>query len=223
MFKSIWKAAIAAVYPVRCPYCQDVISHDKTCCDNCNRSITRHLERVKVFDEDENNFKSYCFTPLRYDGAVKQAIWRFKFRGCKCYCEHFSDEIIKGLKDTYYNLDFDVITFVPMSKIKKSERGYNQSEALAKKIGEKLNVDCKSLLIKARNNKPQHDLDALERVSNVKGAYSVDDTLDVKGKKILLCDDVFTTGNTLKECCRVLYEAGATCVECVAIAHTELN
>ena len=218
----IFNRLISIFYPKRCPYCQEIIAHNKMCCEDCEKKAERCLDRTLVF-ENENGVKSHCFTPLLYNGTVKQAIWRFKFRGCRSYSEYFASEIVNGLNDVYYNYKFDVVTFVPMSKSRKLERGYNQAEVLAKEVGKDLGVKCDKLLDKVKDNDSQHDLNAAQRAKNILGVYKVRDRSLVEDKMILICDDVFTTGSTLRECCKILYEAGAKSVECAAIAHVKLE
>lgn len=220
---SIWKRFLYAIYPERCPYCQDIIPYGKACCDGCSSKIERCSDKVKIFDDAENNITSYCLVPLKYVDIVKQAIWRYKFRGCKNYSVHFADEIMRILSDVDNNFNFDVITFVPMSKKRRLERGYNQSEVLAEELATRLKIEIMNVLSKVRENKIQHNLSYLERENNVKDVYTVENKELVKDKTILLCDDVLTTGNTLKECCKVLYEAEAKHVECIAIAHAGLH
>ena len=111
------------------------------------------------------------------------------------------------------------MTWVPVSTLRKLRRGYDQSALLAKALGKELGTEPVSTLKKIRNNKTQSSLrDSAHRRANVLGAYRVINADAVRGKRILLVDDVFTTGATAGECARMLLTAGAKEVHCAAIA-----
>ena len=107
-----------------------------------------------------------------------------------------------------------------MHKKRKRKSLYNHSKLLASSIAKNLSLPMKNLLIKTEYNKPQHKLNRDERIKTIKNTFRADSkSLDfIKGKTILLCDDVLTTGSTLSECCKVLEKAGAKDVFCVAFA-----
>ncbi len=109
----------------------------------------------------------------------------------------------------------DVLTAVPLHWWKKMRRSYNQSEILARVISAETSIERKDVLRRKKHTRTQTRLSDEARRRNVRGAFEV--RTDVKGKKVLLIDDVLTTGATMKECCRVLREGGATAVySCVA-------
>ena len=111
-------------------------------------------------------------------------------------------------KSDFFN--FDLIAAVPLTKKRKLWRGFNQSEILAKTVAINFNWTYSSgLLIKKYQTKPQVGLSAQQRLMNITGAFKLDNQAKVKGKKILLIDDVMTTGATLSECAKVLRQAGA--------------
>lgn len=153
-----------------------------------------------------------------YEGKVKEAICDFKFKNKLDYAKFFSKSIADSLEKTGNVGNFEYICCVPMSKENKKERGYNQAEVLAKSIGKILKLPFKNVLFKAKMTKTQHTLARDERIINVKGAYSVLNKEDVKDKNILLCDDILTTGSTIKECAVTLYNASAKEVLAVCIA-----
>ena len=131
----------------------------------------------------------------------------------------FSKEISKVV-DAHFK-DIDIITAVPLHKLRKKERGFNQSEILASKIGKLIGVPYVGLLVKFKKNKVQHSLPRLEREENVKNVYKAINENKIKGKNILLCDDIVTTGSTLRECAKILFEAGANKVYCATTAKAE--
>ncbi len=217
IFKKIIDKIISFIYPQKCLICCEIISGKADICDKCLNSIKLNL-KVSKLEYDTNKFVS-CISLFKYVGKVRNFIHHFKFRGRKDISNYLvykiSEENIKSI--TKY--DFDYITCVPLSKQRKRMRGYNQSECFARDLGKKIEIPYKDFLIKILDNPPQHELPAVKRIANVKGVYSVLKTSELKDKNILLCDDIVTTGNTLKECVRVLKKYGAKSVVCCTIAY----
>lgn len=126
--------------------------------------------------------------------------------------------------DIYYkDKKFDYITSVPLHANRKRKRGYNQAEVLSKRLGREVNITYKDLIKKDKINLQQHKLSYDKREENVKGVYSTKHKDIINGSKILICDDVITTGSTLKECCKVLYENGGYEVFCITVASTKTS
>ena len=114
---------------------------------------------------------------------------------------------------------FDCLTWVPVSRLRKFRRGYDQVELLAKAVGRELGMTPVPLLKKVRHNRPQSGItDSARRRANVLGAYREVDREAVSGKRILLLDDILTTGATAGECARVLLTCGAKEIHCAAVA-----
>lgn len=153
-----------------------------------------------------------------YRDDVKKSIRRFKFYGARHYGPAYGRLLgMKILKD--YPDGFDVVTWVPVGFLRKLKRGYDQSRILAAFTAEELGYEPTPLLKKIRNTPPQSGIrDAAKRRANVLGAYQVICKEAVAGKRILLLDDVITTGATCSECARMLMTAGAKEVSCAAVA-----
>ena len=118
-----------------------------------------------------------------------------------------------------YPEGFDVLTWVPVSPWRRFTRGYDQVELLAAAVGAELGMEPVRTLRKIRNNPPQSGITGLaQRRANVLGVYRIADPELVRGKRILLLDDIITTGATAGECARVLLTAGAKEVHCGCIA-----
>ena len=115
----------------------------------------------------------------------------------------------------------DAVTYVPITKKRKIERGYNQGELLAEVISEELKIPVLHTLEKTRDTDDQKSLNLKERAENLKGCFRVCDRTYVKGKTILLADDVLTTGATTDAACRALLAAGAAAVYLVTAASVE--
>ena len=186
------------LFTVRCPYCGKVIEPNKKCCD----------KRKKEFPKFP--FVRYatggyiCTSPFPYDGIFRMAVLNFKFRNCGAYAELLSYEMVRAIKDVYSNKEFDIVTCVPMHKDTLKERGFNQAELLARECAALLGMEYGNLLVKTKKNKTQHSIKAAERAKNVIGVYSPIDKNLIKGKRILIIDDIITTGSTLGECARIL-------------------
>ena len=108
-----------------------------------------------------------------------------------------------------------------MSKKHKKERGFNQASVLAKKLSEVLDIPFLETVAKVKETKTQHTLSRAERLVNAKGAFSVLNKESILGKSILFCDDILTTGSTMKECALALYDSGVKEVLGVTVAKTK--
>ena len=118
-----------------------------------------------------------------------------------------------------YPEGFDVLTWVPVSPLRKWIRGYDQAELLARAVGRELDMVPVRTLKKIRHNRRQSRItDDARRRANVLGAYRVVNSAEVSGKRVLLLDDIYTTGATVGECARVLRTEGAKEVHCAAVA-----
>ena len=118
-----------------------------------------------------------------------------------------------------YPQGFDVVTWIPISRIRKLRRGYDQVELLARAVARELDMEPVPTLRKIRNNRQQSRIrDAAKRRANVLGVYRVTDPESIRGKRVLLLDDIITTGATASEAARVLLTNGAKEVHCAAVA-----
>ena len=153
-----------------------------------------------------------------YEGPVRKSIHRFKFYGRRQYAKSYGRMLAMKLSQQHPD-GFDLLTWVPTGKFRKLRRGYDQVELLAKAVGNELGTKPEPLLKKVRHNRPQSGIrgDA-QRRANVLGAYRVTDPTLIQSKRIVLLDDVITTGATAGECARVLLTAGAEEVHFGAVA-----
>ena len=133
-------------------------------------------------------------------------------------------ELIAGCAAEHFSGAFDTVTWVPVSPRRLRQRGYDQARLLAEEAARVLEVPALPLLSKGRNTEAQSGLDGdAARRANVLGVYEAVDPERISGHRILLVDDICTTGATLAECARVLREAGAADVVCAAAALTPLE
>ena len=206
-------------YPARCPFCQNILETGKLLCDNCQKDLIVKSILTKI--ELDYNKSIDVVSAFYYEGKIKDAICDFKFKFKLDYADFFANSIAKALKLSGYLLDFDFISCVPMSKKHKKERGFNQAQVVAKKLSDHLKIPFLETVVKVKNTKTQHTLGRAERLTNVKGAFSTLNKKIIVGKKILFCDDIITTGSTMKECVITLYDAGVQKILGATIAKTD--
>lgn len=201
------------IYPNVCEFCGKKINSNTYTCTNCLSILKYYKERIVNGD-----YSDYILSLYEYNGLIKNMIWRFKFRNDKQLGKVFAELIANKLEEL--NIDFDVIIPVPISFSRFLERGYNQCEEITKYISKLTQKESNSkVLLKTKNNKRQSELHINDRKNNVIGVYKVKSKNKIKGKMILLLDDVYTTGATLNECSRVLKNAGASKIIAVTIAY----
>ena len=203
----------ALLFPPKCILCQRVLPKDQTdLCHECRVHIPSYPDRTKTIP-----FVNSWFALWHYDSFVRKSIIRFKFHDRPGYAESYGRLLAASLCSRA--IDYDLITWVPVSRKRYLERGFDQAELLAKSVAGELGSQAVPLLRKTRDNAVQSGISGLSRrKANVQGVYQVLDAEAVAGKKILLLDDVITTGATVSECARTLLTAGAKQVSCAAIA-----
>jgi len=210
--KHLINKLLTTVYPKRCPCCEKVIYESETLCSKCQsefNGITYRKYAKGGYD---------CVSAVPYDGVFARGIKNFKFKNRRQYANQLASIIHNAIKCEYSDIRFDYITYVPLHPKKLSERGYNQSELLAKELSEFMNIPLVEALYKTRNNQPQHKLTAKKRSENVQGVYKLKDDIHLSGKTILLIDDIITTGNTLGECAKTLDACSPLKIYCATFA-----
>ena len=221
------KAILPSVFfPERCPVCGRIRPFLKSYCPECGidtNSISpdacpKCCHKNCICNE-VNNIELPHFTSVYYyRGQLKRSILRFKFNSESSFADIFGKAMAERIKTVYGDRVFDGICFVPMIKSKERIRGYNQSKLLALKISKELEIPLVECLAKENASADQKSLSAAERIENLKGGFSV--TKNIEGKVLILCDDIKTTGATLKECSDTLLSAGAEDVYCLSLAVT---
>lgn len=194
-------------YPNACGICGNHSKYDicpKCICKlNKIKQCKKHIYLSKTFQDEMYIFK--------YEELVRECILKYKFGEQNYRYKAFANFMIKDKKICGFLKKYDIIIPVPISKQRKRQRGYNQSELIIKECA-KLNTDIvvnTHVLYKIKNTKPQSLLNKEQRTINLIGAYKVINSEIINNKKILLFDDIFTTGSTLEECAKVLKVAGA--------------
>lgn len=226
------RRVLAVFFPERCAFCDTVVYAGMPVCERCNATLPRQ-ERPLCLRCGLS--KSYCTckstatvldavcAPFLYEGAVKRGILRFKENATALTAAHYAKEIAETVKQEFEGVAFDGVTFVPMDKDDFRERGYNQSEWLAREVAKRLGLPLVPTLCKAFPTKPQKEVPAGEREGNLRGALDCLANADVADKRFLVVDDVCTTGATLRECALILKIYGASAVFGATLAKTRLE
>lgn len=201
------------LFPSKCVLCGTLLAEQET--DLCRKC------RSETPDFPQTNIKlPYLagWTALwYYEGNVRSSVLRFKFHNARSYGEVYGRLLAMKLLREYP--DFDILTWVPISRFRRWCRGYDQVLLIAESVGSHLEISPVPTLKKLWNNPPQSGIaDASRRRANVLGVYRALDPSQLAGKRILLLDDIMTTGATAGECARVLLTAGAKEVFCATVA-----
>lgn len=215
---SVLSILIDLFLPRKCPFCQRFIYGQRLLCENCEEELPYTGDEKKQWRVKDS---VECFAPLWYRGKTVEAVRRYKFRGSPHY-HHCFGQLIKEVLTQEQADQFDLISWVPLGQKRYAQRGYNQAELLGRTIAQEFDLTPKALLYKWKENTAQSDInDDDARADNVKEVYCLLDEVDnLENLKILLVDDVITTGSTVESCVNVLKEAGACEVVCLALARS---
>ena len=207
------------LFPPKCVLCGKLLEKDQLdFCVECRVDAPEYPAR-KQKPQFLDSFAAIWY----YEGNVRSSLLRYKFYGARHYADCYGRMLAMKLLREYPD-GFDVLTWVPVSTLRKLRRGYDQVELLAKAVGKELEMSPRPLLKKVRNNPPQSGIAGqAQRRANVLGIYRVEHPEELTGKRILLLDDILTTGATAGECARVLLTAGAAEVHCAVVAAARHN
>lgn len=225
MFQSI----IDMLYPVRCPVCGDIVTPkgEKICkacegklqlithprCNRCSKPIEDE-QREYCSDCERKNYRfEHGFSLWVYDGVMKKSISDFKYRYKKEYAKYYIEKLVEHYGKTIIRLAPDALVPVPIHSSKYRERGYNQAEILASGIAKELNIaTLPHLLIRNKKTLPQKQLSDKERLRNLQEAFMINkravSDYPMNLNKILLVDDIYTTGSTIEACTNALMKHG---------------
>ena len=217
------------LFPPRCIICKEYLKPDTAilfCSDCLKRLPYLPAEHCPVCGRVTPSGAALCFdchnhrpafrshrSIVFYTKEIRQAILLFKFYHKRHYAIPMG-----SLMSSYLSQSYDLITAVPISKRRYRERGYNQSRLLAEQIERLRGIPYAETLKKIKNTPPQSKLNHRKRQENIKNAFSAIQPETLVGKRILLIDDICTTGATLNECARVLMKAGAAYVDALTFA-----
>ena len=224
--KKIIDFLIAIFYTRRCRYCRTVIDIRERICERCENDIPRiegdvcfncgFSKKDCVCNKKSQHYMRIC-APYYYSGAAKRSIKRLKYSEDIDISYTMAEDMAETFRKHYREMDFDYCTFVPSHKLEQLKRGYNQAQLLAQHLSKELGIPCKELLVKTTLTSPQHTLNESMRSGNLLGSMKVKSRYSkkIRSARILLCDDVKTTGSTLNECAKTLMICGAAEVDCI--------
>lgn len=202
------------LFPEKCVLCRRILQKNELdLCGSC-RSDNPEWVRSRV----KYPFVSSSVAVWHYEGHVRKSLLRYKFHGKRNYAVSYGRLLAMKIQQEQ-DEQFDLITWVPISRWRRLRRGYDQVELLSTAVCRELGMKPVCCLRKIRHNPPQSGIvGQAHRRANVLGAYEAIQPEAFAGKRILILDDIITTGATLSECARVLLTAGAAEVHCAAIA-----
>ena len=202
------------LFPPKCVLCQNILAKDETdLCRTCRTEISDHPKPKKQIQ-----FLASWTVLWYYEGNIRKSLLRYKFSNKRSYAAAYGRLLAMKLQRDYPD-GFDILTWIPISPLRRLRRGYDQVELLCRAVAAELNMEATPTLNKTRNNPPQSGISGTaQRRANVLGVYRVTDPEAIRGKRVLLLDDIITTGATASEAARVLLTAGAADVTCAAVA-----
>ncbi len=223
------------IYPPKCIFCGTIVENDRfAVCAECTRTTPENKRACAVCGtpldtiygpllcttcaKKKRPFQR-AYVPFVYKDAVRSSILGFKFGGKRARAVTFAAYMLLKMRAQGAERP-DVITFVPLHFIRLGMRGYNQAALLAYALGDMLDVPALPLLRKKHHTPPQSKRSKRERQNALRDAFSFRKEADIRGKRILLIDDVITTGATLSACARILRQNGAKHIEIATIAAT---
>ena len=199
----IFKNILAVLFPQKCLGCK---KENEILCPNCLLKISR---------PDTPYLNGVHIAANYQDLVLKKALWMLKYQGIKQLAKPLAELIKERIWKKLETGDWLIVP-VPLSKNKLRHRGYNQAELIAKELSDNVRAD---ILFKKFHTKSQVEVkDKEERLANIIGSFAIKNPEKIKGKKIILIDDVLTTGATMREAKKVLKQAGAKKVIGVVVA-----
>lgn len=196
------------IFPPKCPFCNSPTDQDPLLpCPKC-RKADFWLEGEQAVVAGEHFLRCACAG--WYQGELRTSMRRFKFHNHPDYAKAYGPVLAKAIR-FYLPGSYDLITWVPVSPATLQDRGYDQARLLAEETAKALSAQALPLLAAQEKPRPQSSLNqTLQRRRNAAGIYSVPDPAAVAGQRVLLIDDIITTGATLEDAARALRQAGAT-------------
>ena len=230
--QGLGKAVLSAVFPDRCAYCGEVIPRGTACCPACATSLMRidppvcplcGCGRADCGCGKRHHPYDRCVAPFYYEGPARSGILRMKERERPYIIEELACQMAAVWKRDYGDVKLDGVAFIPMIRQEERRRGFNQSRLLAGRVADIFALPLWAALSKIQETRPQKSLTAYERSGNVLGAFDADPAYPVKGKRLLLVDDLVSTGSTAGERAKVLKLYGAAEVSLLTAAVNRLE
>ena len=207
--------AINLIFPNVCGICDNICK--ESLCKKCEIKLNNIVQN-KIDRYIDKNFEKHLYV-FKYEGVVRRYILKYKFQDKSYLYKTFVNFLLKNEKFFEIIKSYDTIIPVPISKKRQKERGYNQSYLLAKEIAKKTGINIEiNCLYKSKNIIEQIKLNKEDRVQNIQGVYELRNYKKIINKKIILLDDIYTTGSTVNECCKILKVASPNKIGVLTIA-----
>ena len=206
-------ALLGLLYPPKCPFCGRVLERGEAgMCALCQGDLP-------WTDGPGGPMAGCdaCLSPLWYRDGVREGVHRYKFNGGAAHAALFGELMAQCLSDRWDG-GVDLVTWAPLHPKRRKQRGYDQAELLARRVGEAAALPVAPTLEKIRAGEQSRLQSEEDRRANIAGAYRALPGLDLAGKRVVLVDDVVTTGSTLGECAACLRSAGAEAVVGLTLA-----
>lgn len=231
--KMKWPGKILqSLYPLRCPGCDEIVTPygQKVCsvcltrmklltppwCMRCGKKLLAEKEICEDCARSEHVFVRGRAL-YEYD-SIFDSVYRFKYGNRQEYADFFGEQMAVYLGDFLQTIKPDGIVPIPLHKKREKQRGYNQAFLLAKALSKYTGIPVyKDLVIRVKNTAPLKCQKPKERQNNLKKAFNVKEN-DVKLERVLLVDDIYTTGSTMDEVCRTLGQIGVKEVYFITLA-----
>lgn len=209
------------IFPRKCEMCETI--SESYICDKCKSKLEKtelYLNRIDDYSKDNTKYFDEHAYIFEYNSIIREKIIEYKFKNKPYLGKMFSEFFVKNEKMCGFFEKYDIIIPVPMTNKKIKERGYNQTEIIAKIISQNItNITMqKNVLIKYKNNKVQSQLNKEQRQQNVQNVYELINEEIIKNKNILILDDIYTTGATCNECVKTLRNAQPKKIGIITIA-----
>lgn len=209
------------IFPRKCEMCETI--SESYICDKCKSKLEKtevYLNRIDDYSKDNTKYFDEHAYIFEYNSIIREKIIEYKFKNKPYLGKMFSEFFVKNEKMCGFFEKYDIIIPVPMTNKKIKERGYNQTEIIAKIISQNItNITMqKNVLIKYKNNKVQSQLNKEQRQQNVQNVYELNNEEIIKNKNILILDDIYTTGATCNECVKTLRNAQPKKIGIITIA-----
>lgn len=206
--------ALCLFFPARCLNCGRAVLPERLFCEECAAILPKE-PFFRKFPLDQAPDKELAVTaPLFYEEGFRQTLHRLKFQEEWGICKPLA--LVMAQAAAALPGEYTLVTWVPMSDKKLRMRGYNQSALLGKEVAKELGLPWREALEQTRETETQHLLNRPQRADNVRDAYRA--MRRISGERVLLVDDIVTTGATLRSCAQALYEGGAAWVGCLCAA-----
>lgn len=204
------------IYPNVCGICNKQDKEDL--CEKCEIKFKK-IAKIKIHEVQDKNFKKHLYL-FKYEGLIKQKLIDYKFNEKPYIYKSFVKFMINNKKVCAFLKSYDIIIPVPIHKHRNRERGYNQSTLIAEGLAKQIStLNCvEDVLYKTRNIAPQSGKTKAERIRDVVGTYEIKNKEKIMGRKVLLLDDIYTTGSTVNECCKVLKMANPCRLDVLTLA-----